>query len=132
MTNKEKYSEMMLDMAINENVFAVKNEKPCLCDKLNNCCYCEISGSSATCEEAFAEWLNAEYVEPPVDWSKVPIDTPILVRDYENQEWKKRHFAGLNPGGKVMGWEEGTTSWTSNARVRWIFAKLATPEELEG
>ena len=130
MTNKEKYAEMMLDMVIREGIFAVNNGTPCLCRGLD-CQQCKLN-SCADCKEQVIEWLNEEYVESPVDWSKVPIDTPILVRDYENQEWKKRHFAGLNPGGKVMGWEEGTTSWTSNARVRWIFAKLATPEELEG
>lgn len=132
MTNKEKYAEMMLDMAINENVFAVKNEKPCLCDKLDNCCCCEISGSSATCEEVFTEWLNAEYVEPPVDWSKVQIDTPILVRDSEEEKWKKRHFAGIDKDGSVMAWDYGGTSWSSDGALMWDFAKLATPEDLEG
>lgn len=130
MTNKEKYAEMMLDMVIREGIFAVNNGTPCLCNDIS-CAQCELH-NCANCTDQLIEWLNEEYVESPVDWSKVPIDTPILVRDYENQEWKKRHFAGLNPGGKVMGWEEGTTSWTSNARVRWIFAKLAAPEELEG
>lgn len=42
------------------------------------------------------EWLNSEYVEPEVDWSKVPIDTPILVRVSEDEEWDKRYFAGFN------------------------------------
>lgn len=28
-----------------------------------------------------------------VDWSKVKVDTPVLVRDFENQDWKKRYFA---------------------------------------
>lgn len=132
MTRREKFSEMMLDMAINANVFAVKNEKPCLCDRLSSCCDCEISGSSATCEEAFAEWLNEEYVEPPVDWSKVPIDTPILVKNYKNDPWMKKHFAGVCECGGIYSWKYSGTSWTSGRTEVWNFAKLATPEDLEG
>lgn len=30
-----------------------------------------------------------------VDWSKVKVDTPVLVRDFENENWKKRYFAFL-------------------------------------
>ena len=29
----------------------------------------------------------------PFDWSKVPVDTPILVRDHESALWRKAHFA---------------------------------------
>lgn len=34
-------------------------------------------------------WLNSEYVDYTVDWSKVAVDTPILVsdnQDFENME----------------------------------------------
>ena len=29
-------------------------------------------------------WLLEDYEEPEIDWSKVAVDTPILVRDREN------------------------------------------------
>ena len=38
-------------------------------------------------------WLLEEYKEPEVNWSKVEVDTPILVRDNKNTEWIRRHFA---------------------------------------
>ena len=38
-------------------------------------------------------WLMEEYEEPGVDWSKVEVDTPILVRDFEGSDWFRRHFA---------------------------------------
>ena len=38
-------------------------------------------------------WLLEEYEEPEVDWSKVEVDTPILVRDFEGSDWFRRHFA---------------------------------------
>ena len=31
-------------------------------------------------------WLMEEYEEPEIDWSRVEVDTPILVRDSENTE----------------------------------------------
>ncbi len=131
MTNKEKYAEMMLDMAINAEMFAVKNGEPCLCNSVVNFSECEFD-SCADCSERLIEWLKKEYIEPPVDWSKVPIDAPILVRDREKEKWKKRYFAGINKYGGIMAWEFGNTSWTSDGKSSWKFAKLATQKDLEG
>lgn len=42
-----------------------------------------------TCAKMFAFWLEEEYIEPPkpkVDWSKVPVDTLVHVRDDENDK----------------------------------------------
>ena len=38
-------------------------------------------------------WLLEDYKEPEIDWSKVAVDTPILVRQTEDGEWLRRHFA---------------------------------------
>lgn len=63
--------------------------------------------------------------ETEIDWSKVEIDTPILVRDYENDIWLKRHFAKFDSG-TVYAWRNGGTSWSSNGIVNnWKYAKLA-------
>ena len=62
-----------------------------------------------------------------VDWSKVAVDTPILVRDFENMKWGKRHFAFFKDG-KVHTWDGGVTSWTCenpNCVMSWVYAKLA-------
>ena len=62
-----------------------------------------------------------------VDWSKVPVDTPIYVREHENNTWEKRHFAFFK-NGRVYAWLSGTTSWTNNdpnATFIWKYAKLA-------
>lgn len=75
------------------------------------------------------EWLFQEYEEPEVDWSKVKVDTPILVRDYEGSEWIKRYFAKFADG-KVYAWLGGVTSWTANSNMSsWKYAKLAESEE---
>ena len=62
-----------------------------------------------------------------IDWSKVEVDTPVLVRDFENMKWGKRHFAFFKDG-KVYTWDCGVTSWTCvnpNCVMSWAYAKLA-------
>ena len=79
-------------------------------------------------------WLMEEYEEPKepeVDWSKVAVDTPILVRRSDNEEWAKRYFAGYGDG-YIYAWSDGCTSWTAynNSDVtEWEYAKLAESEE---
>lgn len=62
-----------------------------------------------------------------IDWSKVAVDTPILVKQHEQNEWKKRHFAYFKDG-KVRAWLCGVTSWSADYEgdtTDWNFAKLA-------
>ncbi|MDU7211827.1 MAG: hypothetical protein E6275_06785 [Veillonella sp.] len=62
-----------------------------------------------------------------VDWSKVAVDTPILVKQYEQDEWEKRHFAYFKDG-KVCAWLCGATSWSADYEgdtTDWNFVKLA-------
>ena len=66
--------------------------------------------------------------EPEVDWSKVEVDTPILVRDYECEKWAKRHFAKYEDG-EVYTWTSGNTSWTTEGQMAWKYAKLAEEGE---
>ena len=63
--------------------------------------------------------------EPEIDWSQVAVDTPILVRERENETWYKRHFAKYDAG-KVYAWAYGNTSWTETGMTTaWRYAKLA-------
>lgn len=73
-------------------------------------------------------WLMKEYEEPKVDWNEVEVDTPILVKNSEYEEWLKRHFAKYE-NGKVYAWQVGCTSWTENIMTDWDYAKLAESEE---
>lgn len=62
-----------------------------------------------------------------VDWSKVAVDTPILVKDHDGETWKKRYFAFFEDG-NVYTWMSGTTSWTADiagGATDWKYAKLA-------
>ena len=73
-------------------------------------------------------WLLEDYEEPEVDWIKVAVDTPILVRDSENSCWHKVHFAKYKDG-EIYAGANGGTSWSSRWTCRWKYAKLAESEE---
>ena len=69
--------------------------------------------------------------KPEIDWSKVAVDTPIFVRDYEQDKWKRGYFAEYTDG-CVFAYKDGRTSWTSNGVARrWKYAKLAEEGEQE-
>ena len=77
-------------------------------------------------------WLTegGDPKEPKVDWSEVEVDTPILVRDYEDVKWQKRHFAKYE-NGFVYAWNRGCTSYTGADKIKWKYAKLAESEEIK-
>ena len=128
MTNKEFYKNA-LD-SILESVVAVNKESQRVvkCEEIN-CSECLFRNLAGDCEANARDWLKSEHVEQ-VDWSKVKVDTPILVRESESGNWVKRHFDKFADG-KVYAWVNGGTSWTrTNDAVRaWEFAKLAESEE---
>lgn len=63
--------------------------------------------------------------ESEVDWSKVSVDTPILVRSHTDSVWNRRYFAKYEDG-DVYAWVDGKTSWSSGgSMLSWNYAKLA-------
>lgn len=82
----------------------------------------------AACRMLQMAWLLEEYKEPEVDWSKVEVDTPILVRNYEDEKWEKRFFAKFEYD-YVLAWDYGRTSWNESEMIPWNYAKLAESEE---
>ena len=92
--------------------------------KSDSCAYL----SCSDCGRRQMLWFIEEYEEPEVDWSQVEVDTPILVRDSENTEWVKKHFAKVEDG-VVCAWNNGKTSWTTEGMVDWKYAKLAEDEK---
>ena len=76
-------------------------------------------------------WLTegGEPKEPETDWSKVKVDTPVLVRDSEDKDWERFYFAKYE-NGLVYTWVAGATSWTAKGNMyKWRFAKLAESED---
>ena len=130
MTNREKYAEQIIDIAVTGSSIAVdKKGEMHKCENLRcrDCIFVKSEESDHYCTEKTKEWSEQEYVEPPVDWSKVPVDTKILVRDSEDEEWKKRHFAKFEDG-KIFAWTSGVTSFSSESSdsiTWWMKGKLA-------
>lgn len=128
MLNREKYAKEILDVACSGHCIAKIDGKITECSK-TSCAECDFGGSFI-CQKKVVEWANSEYIEPQIDWSKVAVDTPILVRDHENCEWTRRHFAKIK-NGTVFAWRGGTTSWSEDDEetIPWKYAKLAESEE---
>lgn len=137
MTNEEFYKDELkvIEKRVKEDLLidqiAVNKQGQPECCIKQSCDDCIFNGCCSL--EAKKQWLEQEYVEPEqqVDWSKVKVDTPILVRDYEGSEWIKRYFAKFADG-IVYTWQGGTTSWTASGEynvISWKYAKLAESEE---
>ena len=130
MTNKEKYGKEILDIACAGDRVAMRNSDNVIvgCRKLE-CLDCAFNThGKGYCNDKIEKWANSEYVEPPVDWNKVAVDTPILVRDSREEAWRKRHFAKYE-NETVYAWGGGTTSWSAERSTYWKIAKLAESEE---
>ena len=81
----------------------------------------------STCFEEKDQLINIGEYLGIVDWSKVEVDTPIFVKDYKCDAWKKRYFAFYKDE-TVYAWANGATTWSAeNDRniIPWAHAKLA-------
>lgn len=64
--------------------------------------------------------------ERRIDWSKVPVDTKVLVSGSGNGGWLKRYFAKYE-NGKIYTWDYGATSFSVRIKEdcsSWKHAKL--------
>ena len=81
---------------------------------------------ASTCFEEKDQLIDIGKYLGVVDWSKVKVDTPVLVRDFEGAKWEKRYFAFFK-NGRVNTWCGGTTSWSSEnttSTISWRHAKV--------
>lgn len=131
MTNREKFAEQILDIACGNDAIAVDKVtlEPITCQELPcKDCLFYVLGKGCDRNE-MKKWANSEYVKPPVDWSKVAVDTPILVKDSNDHRWLKRYFAKYE-NGSVFAWDCGRTSWSDGKHATpWELARLAEKEQ---
>lgn len=130
MTNREKYAEQIIDIAVTGNTIAVDkkgNFYKCSDLQCEDCIFSRFDQDDCYCGKKIKKWSEQEYVEPPVDWSKVPVDTKILVRYSEIGQWKRRYFARYE-NNIVFAWDGGCTSYSADGYdsvSNWKYAKLA-------
>lgn len=82
---------------------------------------------ASTCFEEKNQFIDvAEYLGI-VDWSKVMVDTPILVKDDYDDKWEKAYFAKYEDE-MIYAWNNGRTSFSARSEgdtFIWDCAKLA-------
>ena len=92
MTNYEFYKDEIEKIILDGGILALQENKLVDCDDVG-CGYCRFWNN---CNEKRKEWLNSEYKESEIDWSKVPEGTHVWVRDCEKDEWIPRLYIGLS------------------------------------
>jgi hypothetical protein len=136
MTNYEKYKDELLKHVIAQSYIGLEIHTNKLVDCSDRCCEkCKFNANGASiCKNAceMEKWLNSEYVEEEkeeVDWSKVPIDTKVLVSDDEIN-WYRRYFAGIDAcTNERLAWLDGATSWANRSTMTWKHVKLYKEDE---
>ena len=128
MTNYEHYKEQMERITrLGRRVAMNATTGEIVCCGDTRCNECLFQGSEdANCSQKAFKWADEEYKEPEVDWTKVPIDTPVLVR--HGNRWLKRHFAGVDDNGQPTAWNLGVTSWSEQNALRITCADMKLAE----
>ena len=127
MTNYEKNKEKLDMYSVAGVAWGVdKNGKVIECIS-TSCMHC-IFGPDDNCAHYRLNWLQQEYKESEVDWTKVEVDTLVLVRDDKSEKWKARHFAGYY-NGNVFTYNHDATSDNYTHMISWKYAKLAEQED---
>lgn len=127
MTNREKFKDEPDEML--SAFLAAVEGKPVHCEDMD-CQECDFRGKCPVREKCVIDWLDAEYQEPPVDWSKVPIDTPVLASN-DGEHWSRLYFSGVGDDGNPETFYAGATSWSVDDKrtCRWEYLKLAEGNE---
>ena len=125
MLNKEKYAKEILDIVCSGNVVGKRNGHLCPCANIH-CSDCEFNKcDTSICNEEFTKWANSEYKEREIDWSKVPVDTPVYVWENGDSDIYKRYFAGYDKkNNMIIAFDKGGTSWSSAITTKWDNAKI--------
>ena len=129
----EYYRDELLDMLCGGTSPAVrKNYELTTCNEIA-CSECLFKSDVKSCNQACREWLEQEYDAANIDWSKVPKDTKVLVRNIGDDKWRRRYFAGYEKG-LFFTYPNGSTSWSYDPEhdlIPWDEARLADPEDEE-
>ena len=111
MKNKEKFAKEIIEIAVTGTSVAMCNGVLRECRGLY-CSQCDFY-SDRECDEKIKEWAESEYIEYETDWSKVPVDTPVI-----NSNGDRYYFSKYNNIMDVIYvFMYGCTSWSSNNSI---------------
>lgn len=117
MENQKHYEKEILHIAVTGCAVAVNKDTyaPMTCSR-DMCEHCINHKENGRCDKektAILTWMKEEYIDPAerIDWSKVAIDTPVLVRNSERDTWENAHYAGWKIDG-ICVFPNGKTSYT--------------------
>lgn len=140
MKNKEKYQDVILNIIMESGVpFAVDRSSgeviPCEDITCSDCIFCrDKKYVNKSCAGSIVAWLNEEE-DRLAKFRNLPVDTLILVRDSEEDDWKPRHFSQVE-NDLVYVFGDGTTSFTAKScfaayrlDVPYNFAKLVEDKD---
>lgn len=77
---------------------------------------------------------NLVWERDEIDWSKLPVDTKLLVKHPKDKKWRRRYYAGVyDPAmGLIYCYRDGKTSWVDKMAIygwRKDYVKLWDEEE---
>lgn len=132
MTNGEKYKDAIIKHIKKDSENSVNNS---YCDFIKSkiLSYYGLNCEGVDCHDCGviqSLWFSEEYKEPEekVDWTKVAVDTPVLVRNVDGSNWRKRHFAKYQ-NGQIFTYNDGKTSWSTQRTTSWKQGKLVDEDE---
>lgn len=108
MKNKEKFAKEIVEIACSGEKLALSGEDIRKCMGLR-CRECAFYSEKTPCIEMRKNWAESEYVEYETDWSKVPVDTPVLIKGAVDN---RRYFSRLLPDERLAVFCNGRTSWS--------------------
>lgn len=115
MKNKEKFAKEIIEVACSGSKLALCNGEIRACKDLT-CSECEFCSRVVPCDSKRKAWAESEYVEYETDWAKVPVDTPVLLKDKDNVDNKRYFYRTLSEGALAL-FINGRTSWSSIAEA---------------
>ena len=101
------------NIAVNKNTNKVMD-----CQETSSCNDCLFfeENFDIDCNVYAVEWAgieDEECDESKIDWSKIPVDTPVIVSN-NKWVWDRRYFAGVNEYGTPLTFADGRTSWSDD------------------
>lgn len=93
------------------------------CSKQKDCEGCVLCLDDSFDCKNLDDWLDEEFKEPEVDWTKIPVDT-LIETSLDGIKWYKRHFVGVVNGMVITCTNDSTYAENKYSVTGWEYARL--------